>query len=168
MHISVTPKQAPSDDEYPFVGTPTPHRTPQLATARRRQRQQFSAVKAVPPPLTPQWLPRVFAHADEHGDKATASNLTSSLVPSDEAITTWQQYTQQVGDVLFSFFSALHRRGFTCPATEFPPTSFVTALGTTGARSFIRAGKTCTLALISEFGRELLLHFRSRGEAWRG
>ena len=130
MHISVTPKQAPSDDEYPFVGTPTPHRTPQLATARRRQRQQFSAVKAVPPPLTPQWLPRVFAHADEHGDKATASNLTSSLVPSDEAITTWQQYTQQVGDVLFSFFSALHRRGFTCPATQFPPTSFVTALGT--------------------------------------
>ena len=65
----------------------------------------------------PQWLPRVFAHADEHGDKATASNLTSSLVPSDEATTTWQQYTQQVGDV-FSFLSALHRRGLTCPATE--------------------------------------------------
>jgi hypothetical protein len=56
-------------------------------------------VKAVPPPLTPQWLPRVFAHADSHGAKVTASNLTSSLVPSDAAITTWQQRTQQVGVV---------------------------------------------------------------------
>jgi len=37
-----------------------------------------------------------------------------------------------------------------------------------GDRSFIRAGKTFTLALISWFGRGLLLHFRSRGEAWRG
>jgi hypothetical protein len=38
----------------------------------------------------------------------------------------------------------------------------------TGAHSFIRAGKKWSLALISWFGRELLFHFRSRGEAWRG
>ena len=40
--------------------------------------------------------------------------------------------------------------------------------GTTGAHSFIRAGKKCTLALISWVWKKLLLRFRGRGEAGRG
>lgn len=75
--------QAPSDTpDFAWVGTP---HTPALRTPRRNQRARFSTVKVVPPPLSPQWLPKVFSHAADHHQKVTASHLASSLVRKPSA-----------------------------------------------------------------------------------